>query len=189
MGIYCCLYCLCKDLPSVSTSSTRTNGFSPCSMHRDGGWAVCSWWTSSEAVQLWEEALGSLDELAACHHVPLLWHLRAGGHRGTWDQRAASGHGQDDAFLSSLYWRSDFLSLQGCTLILCMGVDHWSGNLRSAFQNDSLGAGCFTPWNTSKRSQKDQSGPPYTAQIMTLHCRGASLLSHLAQTAAEMLWK
>lgn len=172
MGISCCLYCLCKDLSSVCTSSTRTNGFSPFFMSRDGGWAVCSWWASSEAVWLWGEALGSLDELAACHHVSLLWHLRAGGHRGTRDQRAASSHGQDDAFLGSLYWRSVFLSLQGCAWILWMCVHHWSGNFRSALQNDPLE--CFTPWNISKRTQKISLGPPYTAQVMILHCRGAS---------------
>lgn len=186
--MYCCLYCLCKGLSSVYTLSTRTKSFSSSSfMHRDGGWAVCSWRASSEAVQLREEALGSPDELAARHHVPVLWHFGAGGHRGSRDQRAASGHGQDDALLSCLHWRSVCLSLQGCAGILRMGIDHWPGNLNPALHNDPLGAGPFTPWDTSKRSQKDQSWP-------SLHCPGhdptlqsRSWLSCLLRQ--QMLWK
>lgn len=129
-------------------------------MHRDGGWAVCSWWTSSEAVQLWEEALGSFDELATCHHVPVLWHFRAGGHRGARDQRAASGHGQDDAFLSSLYWRSVYLSLQGRAWILQMGIDHWSGNLKLAWE-----LGVSLPETRQKDHKEISLGPPYAARL------------------------
>lgn len=91
-------------------------------MCRNGGWAVCSWWTSSEAVQLWGKALGSPHELAACHHVPLLWHFRVGWHCGSRDQRTASGHGQDDAFVSSVYWRSVYLFLQKCVWNLHRGM-------------------------------------------------------------------
>lgn len=74
---------------------------------RDSGWAVCGQRSGLPLVQLGGETVGRPDELAALHHVLVLWPDGSRVPGRPHHRRRSAGTGQVDVGAGLLYWGWD----------------------------------------------------------------------------------